>query len=59
VQLLCVLLVKEADFLPKRRGEWSVKSPASCLTSSLGSQGQLTSRWFFLISPLVCKDKQE
>lgn len=31
VQLLCVLLVKEADFLPKKRGEWSVKSPASCL----------------------------
>lgn len=28
VQLLCILLVKEANFLPKKTGRWSVKSPA-------------------------------
>lgn len=25
VQLLCILLVKEANFLPKRRGRWSLR----------------------------------
>lgn len=59
VQLLCILLVKEADFLPKKRGEWSVKRPASCLTLTPQAHGQLTSRWFLLISPLVCKEEQE
>lgn len=36
VQLLCILLVKEADFLPENTGRRSVKSllPASCLTST-------------------------
>lgn len=56
-QLLCILLVEEANFLPQRE-RWLVKVLLLLLDSySLISQSQLTSRWFFLISPRVCKEK--
>lgn len=53
VQLLCVLLIEEANFLPER-GRQSVKiipPPSDSLFPN--SQSQLTSRWFFRISPRV------
>ena len=57
-QLLCVLLVEEANFLPERRGRRSVKVLLPVMASHLNSQRKpLTSRWFFLISPRVCKAK--
>lgn len=56
-QLLCILLVEEANFLPEKRRRWSVKVtlPPSDYHKS---QYQLTSRWFFLISPWVCKGRE-
>lgn len=60
VQLLCILLVEEANFLPPRRGRWSVKAQLPLWSSySLIRKADLPAGGSFSFPPESARKEQE